>query len=276
MTPLSPPNEPATTLLSAPIDLAGDWGHMVHRSADQVVKRMRHSCLDGVRLLSDRQPTRLRVDQHASGSPAVWLHPDGSNIAWIIVNIGQQAWAQLAYQFGHELGHVLANSWQPHAKPTSPCQWLEEALVEAFSLCGLGRLAQSWKQNPPFAGDNKFGDAIAGYRESILRGYAKLADEQGISHRSSGWFSDHRGDIEIAGLNPFAQAASVVLLAEYERAPECVEALGALNRWPGRSGVPIEDYLRQWEASCTELQASPQLPALVREMLRIEPGHASA
>jgi hypothetical protein len=99
-----PPIELAATLLSAPIELAGDWGHMIPRSADQVVERMRHSCLDGVRLLSDRQPTRLRVDEHASGSPAVWLHPDGSSMAWIIVDIGQQAWATLAYQFGHELG----------------------------------------------------------------------------------------------------------------------------------------------------------------------------
>ena len=77
------------TLLSAPIELAGDWGRMLPRSADQVVERMRHSCLDGVRLLSDRQPTRLRVDEHTSGSPAVWLHPDGSSMAWIIVDTGR-------------------------------------------------------------------------------------------------------------------------------------------------------------------------------------------
>src|SRR5712671_7108940 len=109
MTLLSPAIELAATLLSAPIELAGDWGHMIPGSADQVVERMRHACLDGVRLLSDRQPTRLRVDEHASGSPAVWLHPDGSSMAWIIVDIGERAWAQLAYQFGHELGHVMAD-----------------------------------------------------------------------------------------------------------------------------------------------------------------------
>src|SRR5439155_21981130 len=85
-------------------------------------------------LVSDRQPTRLRVDEHTSGPPAAWLHPDGSTMAWIIVDIGERAWAQLAYQFGHELGHVTANSWQPHAKPAAPCQWLEEAMVEAFTL----------------------------------------------------------------------------------------------------------------------------------------------
>lgn len=116
MAQLSPPIEQAPTLLTAPIELAGDWGHMLPRAADQVVERMRHSCLDGVRLLSDRQPTRLRVDEHSSGPPAVWLHPDGSSMAWIIVDIGERDWSKLAYQFGHELGHVMANSWQPHGR----------------------------------------------------------------------------------------------------------------------------------------------------------------
>ena len=270
MTLLSPPIEPGMTLLSAPIELAGDWGHMLPHSADQVVERMRHSCLDGVRLLSDRQPTRLRVDEHTSGPPAIWLHPDGSSTAWIIVDTGQQAWSQLAYQFGHELGHVMANSWQPHAKPAAPCQWLEEAIVEAFSLRGLGRLAENWKQNPPFAGDNAYGEAIAEYRQDIVQRYGTLAAEQGAIGDTGAWFAGHREEIEApGGLHGFAQAASVIVLAEYERTPDCVEAVGALNRWPGRSGVPIAEYLHDWEASCVELQASPALPVHLREMLRI-------
>ncbi|MBZ9668696.1 hypothetical protein LB536_03005 [Mesorhizobium sp. ES1-3] len=257
------------SLLSASIELAGDWGHMLPRAADQVVERMRHACLDGVRLVSDRQPTRLRVDEHTSGPPAVWLHPDGSSMAWIIVDIGERDWSKLAYQFGHELGHVTANSWQSDAKPAPPCQWLEEAMVEAFSLRGLGRLAKGWKENPPFAGDNAFGDVIAEYRQNIIRGYTALADSQGLTRDAAAWFTNHRREIEIPGLNPFAQAMSVTILAEYDRAPECVEALGALNRWPGRTGVPIDEYLKRWEASCAELQASPRLPVRLRELLRI-------
>ena len=271
MTVLSPPIEVAKTLLSAPIELAGDWGHMLPRSADQVVERMRHSCLDGIRLVSDRQPTRLRVDEHASGSPAVWLHPDGSSMAWIIVDIGEQAWAQLAYQFGHELGHVMANSWQPHAKGASPCQWLEEAIVEAFSLRGLGRLAESWKLDPPFPNDNEFGKAIADYRQNIIQSYTKSAEEQGNNHDFAAWFAAHRGEIDAganAPNNP-TQAASLIILAEYERVPDCVEALGALNRWPGRSSVPIDEYLKLWQASCAELQASPLLPDRLQQVLHI-------
>ena len=37
----------SATLLSAPIELAGDRGHMLPRSAVQVVGRKRHACLDG-------------------------------------------------------------------------------------------------------------------------------------------------------------------------------------------------------------------------------------
>jgi hypothetical protein len=266
---LSPPIERAATLLSAPIEMADDWSQMFPRAANIVVEHMRHACLDGVRLISDRQPTRLRVDGHKAGFPAVWLHADGSTMAWIIVNIGQQAWAQLAYQFGHELGHVMANSWQPHAAPKPPSQWLEEALVEAFSLRGLRRLSETWKQDPPFAGDSAFGNSIANYRADIVQRYSALAEEQGLSRDSGQWFANQRSDIEKEALGDHATAASVRILAEYERVPACVEALGALNRWPGRTGVRIPEFLRQWEASCAELDASPQLPQRLREMLQV-------
>lgn len=260
----------STTLLTAPVELAGDWGHMLEGSVAQVVERARLACLDDVRLVSDRQPARLRVDAHNSGPPAVWLHPEGGSMAWVIVDIGERDWSKLAYQFGHELGHVFANSWQRDSKPAPPCQWLEEAMVEAFSLRGLGRLAKSWKADPPFAGDNAFGDAIARYRRNIVRKYGALADGQGLSSDAAAWFANHRSEIEIPALNPFAQAMSLTILAEYDRAPDCVEALGALNRWPGRTGVPIGKYLRQWETSCAKLHASPHLPIRLRELLGIK------
>jgi hypothetical protein len=215
---------------------------------------MRHSRPDGIGLVSDRQPARLRVDEHTCGPPAIWLHPDGSSAAWIIVDVGERAWSQLAHQFGHEPGRVLANSWKPHAKPAARCQWLEEAIVEAFSLHGLRHLAATWKQTPPLPSDNAYGGAIFAYRQNIIEQSGKLAAEQGTIRDFGRWFDGHRSEIEIAGgLNPFAPAAALVILAEYERAPECIGAVGALNRWPGRSGIPIADYLHAREASCVEL-----------------------
>jgi hypothetical protein len=255
------------TLATAPIEVRGNWAGSLPHAALVVLSRMRAACLDGGRLVSDRQPGRLRVDNHEAGLPHVWLHPGRARLAWIVVNIGARDWSKLAYQFGHELGHVLANSWQPSAIPAVPCQWLEEALVEAFALRGLGRLADSWTLDPPFSGDTTFGAAIATYRLGILRHCAELAAGQGGTADLAAWFARHRGAIEAeGGLTRFAQAAVPAMLAEYEH-PECLAALGALNRWPGRSGVPLEDFLRLWEASCAELRASARLPLRLRALL---------
>jgi hypothetical protein len=258
------------TLLTAPIELAGDWGHMIPDAALHVVRRMRQACFDGVRLVSDDPPDRLRVEEHTSGPPAVWLHADGTNIAWVIVDIGERDWSKLAYQFGHELGHVTANSWRPNAKPAAPCQWLEEAMVEAFSLRGLALLADNWSRDPPFKEDSGFGAAVAVYRQNIVEGYGKLAIDQGDPKDLAGWFKQHRAAIEAQPyLGPFAQAASLTVLAEYERNPAGIEALGALNRWPERSAIPLEDYFRAWEASCKALRATSELPLRLRDLLGV-------
>src|SRR5947208_15852395 len=137
---------------------------MLPHAAAQVVERMRHACLDGVRLVSDRQPTRLRVDEHISGPPFIWLHPDGSAMAWIIVDIGERDWSKLAYQFGHELGHVLANSWGPERNPSNPCPWPQAALVHAVSLRGLGPLADDWQEQPAYQNDARFAHSSRQYR----------------------------------------------------------------------------------------------------------------
>ncbi|MBR1212789.1 hypothetical protein [Bradyrhizobium sp. JYMT SZCCT0180] len=250
------------SLLVAPIELAGDWGHMIPDAAMHVVQRMRSACFDGLRLVSDDQPDRLRVEERTSGGPAIWLHPDGTTTGWIIVAIGERDWSRLAYQFGHELGHVTANSWRPDAKPAPPSQWLEEALVEAFSLRGLALLADSWSKDPPFKDDSGFGAAVATYRQNIIERYGKLAIEQGNPKDLRIWFKQHRAAMEAQpGLNAFAQAASLSILAEYERNPAGVEALGALNRWEGRSALSLEQYFEAWKASCKDLKASAELPS---------------
>jgi hypothetical protein len=256
------------TLLSAPMELQGEWRGSPPEAAARVLRRMQFVCLSGVALLSDRQPERIRVDSHTSGSPAVWLHSDGARTAWIIVDVGARDWCKLAYQFGHELGHVLCNSWEADAKPSLPCQWLEEVLVEAFSLRGLALLAESWAHEPPFAGDAAFTDAILGYRADLLRRYGAYAAAQRAIPDMKGWFRTHRDSLEQSGgLSEVTEAAVPALLTELARDAGCVADLGALNRWPGRGGVKLEDYLRRWEASCGEIGTEGRLPGRVRGML---------
>jgi hypothetical protein len=258
---------PGNTLLTAPLQLGGSWGGSELRDAAVVIERMRAASLAGVALLSDHQPESLRVDDRAGSNPAIWLHTDAPTTAWITVIVGARDWCKLAYQFGHELGHVLCNSWELDAAPRNPCQWIEEALVEAFSVRGLGILADEWGRVPPFPNDGAYRSSICNYRETILARYQASAPGQGNPAGLRVWFEIHEAFLmEHGGLDAATGAVST-MLGLLESDPTMIADLGALNRWPGRSGVPLHNYFGLWEKSCAELHSPGRLPRRLRELI---------
>ncbi len=263
VSPAARANYAGVTVLSASLELAGPWRGSPVRDATAVVARMRAACLSDIPLVSDRQPEHLLVNDHEDGPPAIWLHSDLPTTAEIIVDVGPLDWCNLCYQFGHELGHVVCNSWQPDAAPRNPCQWIEEALVEAFSLRGLARLADGWEQAPPFPHDNAYAGAIRSYRKTILDGSQNLAQQQGMGAGFAAWFRAHGAYLaEHGGVND-ARAAVPTVLALYEDDPPALADLGALNRWEARSGLPHKEYLRRWRESCAALHTPGRLPVQI-------------
>jgi hypothetical protein len=255
------------TLRTAPLELGGCWGHSAPEDAAAVIERMRAACLTGVALRSERQPENLRVDNHSGRNPSIWLHTEKPTTAWIIVIVGPRDWCNLAYQFGHELGHVFCNSWEVDATPRPPCQWIEEALVEAFSLRGLGLLADAWAQAPPFPDDAAYAGAIRNYRETLLAGYRRAAQAQGVPAGFGAWFRANQMFLDEHGSVGAARGAVSTLLDLLEDDPALIADIGALNRWPGRSGVPLHDYLDLWAQSCAELHAPGRLPGRLGQRL---------
>jgi hypothetical protein len=258
-----------SSLLDAPLELGGDWKSAPPESVTRVLLRVREVCLSGLKLVSDRQPEKLRVDNHSEGPPAIWLHDDDPGTAWIIVNVAPAAWSQLAYQFGHELGHVLCNSWDRFSKPQPPTQWLEEAMVEAFSIRGLSLLAASWAKNPPFGGDAAFAVSIRRYWGDLIEKY-KTAQQQASALEVGPWFRANRAALENGRSETKGSAALLPILAVLENDRACVEDLGDTNRWPSRTGIPIEAYLTQWERSCAEVGASGKLPRRLRDLFQLD------
>ena len=253
------------SLLSTPLELAGDWG-TPSEAVILVLSRIRDALFSGIQFFSDQQPRTIRVEARTEGFPAIWLHDDKARMAWIIVNIYPRAWCQLAYQFGHELGHVFCNSWDKLARPSAPCQWLEESLVEAFTIRGLGRLAVSWERDPPFDGDGGFAKSIRQYRNNLLTGYAAQTSNESCA----AWFRKARPSLDLRGGETSAEGpATLAILAELEKTNAYIEDLGAINRWPLRSGVPIEDYLSFWEMSCKEIGAPGRFPKRLRRLLNV-------
>jgi hypothetical protein len=224
---------------------------------------MRAVCLSGVRLLSDLQPQQLQVDNHPSGPPHIWLHTDPPDTGWIIADVGTCDWCKLCYQFGHELGHVLCNSWRWGDEPKPPAQWLEESIAEAFSIRGLALLAKSWEQNPPFSHDSPFAGVIAQYHANLLVGYRRAAEID-----FAAWPCAGQPALDSSNLAPKGPMVAPIL-AELEKDKGCVEDMGALNRWPERTGVPLKEYLRCWQKSCHEINAPGLLPTRLRALLKL-------
>ena len=264
----SPPS--GVNLLTAPLEVGDAWNGAASTDAAAVISRMREACLSGIRLVSDRQPDRLRVDDQTSGPPHIWLHSDNPTAAWIVVDVGTRAWSQLAYQFGHELGHVMCNSWMWKVETPPPSRWLEECLAEAFAIRGLARLADGWERNPPFPNDSRYAQALRDYRRDLVEKYRKAGGPEGVKDMSA-WLRDNRKLLDdTTGLGVYAGPAILTIVTAMENDKGCVEDLGAVNRWPQRSGVALEDYLRLWRESCAQLKASGRLPKRLQEAFGFE------
>jgi hypothetical protein len=255
----------AAPLLTAPLELAGDWRESPPDAVMRVVARVRDVLLSDVELLSDRQPKRVRIESRGADFPAIWLHNEDADLAWVLVVIEARNWSQLAYQFGHELGHVLCNSWDRLAIPSAPCQWLEESLAEAFTLRGLGLLAANWERDPPFANDAGYANEIRYQRDHQINPHTALNES------CAAWFHKARTTLDRQGGESSAEGpATLEILAELEKNNASVADLGALNRWPARSGAPLEDYLRLWGQSCAEIGAPGRLPQMLRQVLGVQ------
>jgi len=257
----------AASLKSCSIVTAGNWRESTAADVLAVLTRMRDAALENVSCRSDRQPTVLRVEDKLSGSPAVWLHTEEPTTAVIIVDVGTRDWCNLAYQFGHELGHVFANSWTWDAKPRNPSQWLEEAVVESFSIRSLGKLADSWRISPPFPQDNAYANAIRDYRERLLQSDRQEADERHGAAGLTAWYTGRADYLSSHGGVDDAKPAVPAVVKLLEEDDAAVADIGAMNRWLERTGVPLGDYLQRWQASCVELGLSGTLPRRLRESL---------
>lgn len=258
-----------SNLLNAPIEIIGDWGGASDNDVRTVIARAREACLSGVRLVSDRQPSRLRVEENASGRPHIWLHEGEPQTAWIVVDVAPLHWSQLTYQFGHELGHVLCNSWVQDADLKPPSRWLEEAMVEAFSIRGLRLLADSWEHRPPFPNNSAYAESLRKYRDDLVAKYRSGNGDNPVVDTAD-WFHKTRPSLDEAHGVGQSEGPAIDSIADFlDNDPDCVCDMGAINRWPERSSVPIESYLQLWQKSCTELKSPGVLPVRVRQLLGV-------
>lgn len=81
----------------------------------------------------------------------------------VLLNTRDRLWAQLAYQFSHELGHVVCGD----LSLKMPQHWFEEAFCESMSLWTLSEMGTSWKTNAPYPNWSSYAPNLKNYIENV-------------------------------------------------------------------------------------------------------------
>lgn len=163
--------------------------------------------------------------------------PKGETL--IRLNVEGTHWAQFAFQFAHEMGHVLCRHDEHESKEN---KWFEEMLCEVASIFALRRMGEEWRERPPYPNWKDYAKSLTAYADDRLR---KAALPKGRTLAE--WFPSvepaMRANAELRENNTKVAAA---LLPLFEEEPGRWETVGSLP--PGKSMEPrtLLQYLADW------------------------------
>ncbi|AYH43295.1 hypothetical protein [Azoarcus sp. DN11] len=187
------------------------------------------------------------VVTHASGSPVTLFDKGREGEYRVSLSARDRGWAQYAYQFGHELCHILSNyEMRAHDPGRRKTQWFEEALCETAGLYVLRSMAQHWRTDAPYPGWDVYAPSLAAYAEHLVaEPHRQLPPGMSVA----GWLES-----KLPGLSadPYRRSDNEVvanlLLPRFEQEPGNWVLLRYLNLAPSAPGS-LAGYLAQWRDS---------------------------
>lgn len=242
--------EAATPSAGVQIQVApGNWG-----SADpQDIQVVLDSVATEFRPLVTRQQQKvvnIRVIPRGN-SPRV-LYERGPQGEYVVqLTARDERWFQYAYQFSHELCHILSNF--DHKERTGEMvatgnQWFEESLCETASLFTLKRMSASWADHPPGRKWVGYGQVFGSYAEHLLaESHRHLPANQSLSQ----WYAENQPALHD---NPYLreknELVATMLLPLFEQDPSMWQAIAYLNANPASAGKSFSEYLADWHGAC--------------------------
>ncbi len=223
--------------------LGGGWGDASAKDIETVLYSV-------AALLLERFPSRRLnpiVVAHSDDYP-ITLYKKGSRGEYrVYLSAKDQHWAHYAYEFAHELTHILGN--HEHfalSREIAPNQWFAEALSEAVSLYALKQLVIVWEVSPPHPHWRAYAPTFEEFAERLFNErHRRLPSDTLLAT----WFEQNERDLRRDPyLRRHNEVVANVLLPLFEENPEIWQAIGYL---PAK-GASFRDYLLAWRASAPE------------------------
>jgi len=242
---------------SPTIRFLGDWGdaepavtaELCTLAMDEALAHLTPGEIAGL-------PRVLRVVPDPRG-PFAALAPPAEASVTLHLSVRDRHWAQCLFQFGHELGHVLANYRRVDFR-TNPHQWLEEACCGALTLFLLERLAVTLRAVPedPWR-------ALASELGPYARDRRREYDRDGVVVNPRVWLARNMADLTAARGLVFPATALVSWLeARFRDEPGLIGSLRYLNLWSPSEVGSLAAHLERWAQRAAPGRGG--LPSLLR------------
>ncbi len=191
------------------------------------------------------QLSAIRVEP--SGGPIVLHRRDPDGAIRVRLAVQGRRWAQMSYQFGHEMGHILCG----FDEDPDPHHWLEEAACEAISLLTLRKMARQWLEEPPYPNWKSYGEHLQSYAAGVI---SSGSLDEGASF--SDWFAENRERLPQQPLpRDLIRVVAVEWLALMEKHPYALRALTKLNKGTPQAQESLGDALERWRGHCSKQEA---------------------
>lgn len=178
-------------------------------------------------------------------SAPITLFDRGTNNEYIIgVKIDGTYWAQLSYQFSHELMHVITNYGNTKNDPN---QWFEEAVCEAASIQAIKDMSVSWQTKPPYPNFKSYSASLASYYQGLVTEDSRyLAQGDSIA----AWYLREKNSLRSdPGQRDKNEVIGTQLFYFLNEKPERWKALRYLNIGNFNGSTSLQQYLDEWEAA---------------------------
>ena len=98
-------------------------------------------------------------------TPRTYFRSSADDPFHIQLTAQDRKWAQMSYQFAHELCHVLSNYERLQDNPNN---WFHETLCESASVFTLRRMAERWPACPPYSHWADYAESLGSYVQEHL------------------------------------------------------------------------------------------------------------
>jgi hypothetical protein len=223
----------------------GDWGGAQLSDIEAVAR----SVADNFAAIDDDETIAITLEPTTGeDDPPRTLSGTGPGRSLVRLNVRGNRWARLAYQFGHEYCHVLADPATYWTDTERRFAWIEEALCETGSLFTLRSMAGEWAVNPPYANWRDYSSSLAEYAAAHVSDPRRSLP---LGVEFADWLSD-RGPLLEA--DPNRRDDNTIIAKQFLRIFEADRAawraLRCLHTARQSAGASLAGFMTDWVSGC--------------------------